>query len=121
MQEKEKNEIIQRTADEVMRRLQGGGLQPWPQGTGKERAEAALRQYPEYKRSGTAADKTALAVVDEFLTEFAQDPYIEAVRLFYFSGLTNAQVAEKLYCDDTTCRRNRSRLVRLLAARLENR
>lgn len=116
MKQKEKEEIIQHTADEVMRRLRNGGKLSVQVETSREKAEAILRQYPKAKKSDSETERRAAAVVDAFLEENAADPYIDAVRLFYFDGLTNAAVSQRIYCDDTTCRRNRSRLVRAFVA-----
>lgn len=121
MKQKEKEEIIQCTADEVMRRLRNRGKLPVPVETSREKAVAILRQYPRAKKSDSETERRAAAVVDAFLEENAADPYIDAVRLFYFDGLKNSAVAAKIPCDETTCRRNRSRLVKAFMKLLEER
>lgn len=114
MQESEKEELIRRVADEVMRRLQARE-QSLCSDTDKALAENILRRYAELSGSEFPTERSAAALVDAFLTDYASDPYIEAVRLFYCEGLTNAATARHIHCDDTTCRRNRSRLVRAFA------
>lgn len=105
-----KERFIQWVADEVMKRM-AQSQQP-PAQAGRERAEALLREYPKNKASDIEARRQDAATVDAFLQEYADDPYIDAVRLFYFEGLKNSAVAAKIPCDETTCRRNRSRLVK---------
>jgi len=105
-----KERFIRWVADEVMKRMAQSQQPPAP--TNRERAEELLRGYPKNKASDIEARRQDAATVDAFLQEYADDPYIDAVRLFYFEGLKNAAVAGRMFCDETTCRRNRSRLVR---------
>ncbi len=46
------------------------------------------------------------------------DAYYRTIPSRYFEGKRDWEVAEELHCDDSTVRRNRARLVRIIAIRL---
>ncbi len=69
-------------------------------------------------RGRLAADEREVRKMQTALTSIENDPYYPAVELKYFKNEREADVSEKLCCDPSTVRRNRTRLVKRLALRL---
>lgn len=69
-------------------------------------------------RGRLAADERELKRMNIALSFISDDPYYSAVEGRYLRGIGDADIAERLNCDPSTVRRNRLRLVRMLALRL---
>ncbi len=65
-----------------------------------------------------AADERELKRMGIALDFIRDDPYFMAIDGRYLKGMADADIAEQLSCDPSTVRRNRTRLVRMLALRL---
>lgn len=65
-----------------------------------------------------ATDEEEVRVVKAALGAVAQDYYYPAVEGKYLQGMDDEAIAEKICCDASTVRRNRNRLVRIIAIRL---
>ena len=69
-------------------------------------------------RGRLAADERELKRMNVALDFIRDDPYYLAVEARYLRGMGDYEIAERLNCDPSTVRRNRTRLVRMLALRL---
>ncbi len=69
-------------------------------------------------RGRLAADERELKRMNIALSFISDDPYYLAVEARYLRGMGDYDIAERLNCDPSTVRRNRTRLVRMLALRL---
>ena len=69
-------------------------------------------------RGRLAADERELKRMNIALSFISDDPYYLTVEARYLRGVGDYDIAERLNCDPSTVRRNRIRLVRMLALRL---
>ena len=69
-------------------------------------------------RGQLAVDERELRRMNAALDFIREDPYFEAVEGRYVHGMSDGILAERLCCDPSTVRRNRRRLVRMVALRL---
>ena len=69
-------------------------------------------------RGRLAADERELKRMNIALSFISDDPYYLTVEARYLRGVGDVDIAERLNCDPSTVRRNRIRLVRMLALRL---
>lgn len=90
-----------------------GGM---PQGLvlDEERVEAAVMQV---ERS-VAEVVRAVALIDKCLKSLERDPYYAVIKLRYFDGRTQEDIAIDFKCDQTTISRNRARLVKELSLKI---
>jgi hypothetical protein len=65
-----------------------------------------------------AADLQEINEMQKALRSIERDSYYPTVEARYFKGCADWEVAEQLQCDESTVRRNRSRLVRIVSIRL---
>ena len=77
------------------------------------RAEDILRRYGEKSVTPDQARN-----VEEALATISGEQYAETVQMFYFEGLTNAEIAEQLHASEKTVVRKRQRLMQKLSAKL---
>lgn len=80
--------------------------------------EDVHRMQLEMLRARLAADEREWKRMRIALDFIRDDPYFPAVEERYLRGTADGEVAERLCCDPSTVRRNRVRLVRMLALRL---
>lgn len=62
-----------------------------------------------------AADETEIETIKKALRQIEDDAYYLAVKGKYLDGLSDDEIAKAVSCDTSTVRRNRGRLVRVLA------
>lgn len=77
--------------------------------------EAAIKQD---LAATIAADEYEIKRVENALKSVKDDPYYTAVTEKYIEGKSDEEVAERIVCDPSTVRRNRSRLVKKIAVKL---
>lgn len=77
------------------------------------RAEDILRRYGDKSVTPDQARN-----VEEALATISGEQYAETVQMFYFEGLTNAEIAEQLHASEKTVVRKRQRLMQKLSAKL---
>lgn len=118
MREEEVKKIINDTVSATILHLKSAGFLRDGEKTAAEKTEELLRQYKTLKETEQPYAVTLVAEIDKCVEEFARDPYIDIIRLYYFEGMTNAAASKEMYCDERTARRNRKRLVRAFAVRL---
>ena len=91
-------------------RFSAPGLRADPQ----EMFEAVCQSLEAY----IAADQQEVDEMEKALEYISNDQYYPVISERYFNGKTDEEIAGILYCDDSTVRRNRSRLVHRLSIRL---
>lgn len=91
-------------------RFSAGGLRADPE----EMYEAVMNDL----QARMAADQQEIETVQKALKSIERDAYYPTVPARYFDGHPDWKAAEELHCDDSTVRRNRARLVRIVAIRL---
>ncbi|MBO7207257.1 MAG: hypothetical protein J6Y26_06500 [Lachnospiraceae bacterium] len=79
-----------------------------------KRAEELLRNYGTGKNISAEQARR----VEQALAYISGQQYADAVQLYYFENLTNAEVAERLHASERTVIRKRQRLVQILSARI---
>ena len=65
-----------------------------------------------------AESQHEIKVIDTALAPLKSDPYFRVIPGKYFEGFNDNELAAELFCDPSTVRRNRSKLVNRLAIRL---
>ncbi|MEA4928492.1 MAG: hypothetical protein VB104_07425 [Candidatus Limiplasma sp.] len=80
----------------------------------EEMAEAMMNDL----RAHMAMDKQEVETIQKALKSIERDTYFATVLARYFDGRADWEVAEELHCDESTVRRNRARLVRIVAIRI---
>jgi DNA-directed RNA polymerase specialized sigma24 family protein len=66
-------------------------------------------------KASIAADETEIETLKKALKQIENDTYYLAVKGKYLDGLSDDEIAQAISCDPSTVRRNRGRLVRVLA------
>lgn len=115
-----------RVADNLARLGEDGNLMPGRSKSIVRFSASGVRADPEEMleavrittEAHVAADQQEIDTVTKAMEYVRADYYYPTV----YDGLilhhSDAEIAEKLHCDDSTIRRNRSRLVRIIAVRL---
>ena len=80
----------------------------------EDMAEAIIRDL----RAHLDMDKQEVETIQKALKSIERDAYFSTVPARYFDGRADWEMAEELHCDESTIRRNRARLVRVVAIRL---
>lgn len=60
-------------------------------------------------------NRLAVKKIDKAVSFLSEDPYYDILRLKYFDGMAEEEIAEQLCCDPSTVRRNKNRLLERLA------
>lgn len=71
--------------------------------------EPRIKEYFQKKK-----DKT----IERFLIEYSDDPYIDIIYLHYRDGVTIERIAECLNKDNSTIKRNKKRLIKMIHNKL---
>jgi DNA-directed RNA polymerase specialized sigma24 family protein len=66
-------------------------------------------------KASIAADEHEIETMKRALLQIENDTYYPAVKGKYIDGLSDDEIAQAISCDPSTVRRNRGRLVRILA------
>lgn len=111
-------QIIAETAKATVLQLKAAGILRDGGKTAYEKTETLLWQYNDLRKVNQPYAKRVVEEIDACLADVDGDPYAAVIRLFYFGGLTNEACADALCCDERTCRRNRTKLVKKFSVRL---
>ena len=118
--------LQERVEDNLARLGENGNLMPGRSKSIVRFSASGVRADPEEMLEAVrstleahlAADQEEIAIVTKAMESVKTDYYYKAV----YDGLvlkkTDEELAEELFCDESTVRRNRSRLVRVIAVRL---
>ncbi|WP_378955401.1 hypothetical protein [Pelosinus sp. sgz500959] len=63
-------------------------------------------------------DQTEIDEIDFALEAVQEDEYYNVIRMKYFEGKSDEEIAEDISCDASTVRRNKSKLIRKIAVKL---
>lgn len=111
MTDTETKRLIRDTVAETVRQLKDAGM--LENALPRQKTEELLREYPTMSLTDPRRN-----LIRDFLADNENDPYIDAIGLYYFSGNKSATVARIMCYTERTCRRNRLRLVDDLAEKL---
>ena len=103
-----------RAAKKTVEELKRSGMIVDTGGSRYKRAEDLLRSYGTGK--GISAEQARR--VEQALAYISGQQYADAVQLYYFENLTNAEVADRLHASERTVIRKRQRLVQIISARI---
>lgn len=119
MTEKETREIISQTVDATVARLKAAGLITSGGRSAREKTEELLRQYPLFKLiKGKKRTTELCAIIERALETINGDPYSEIISRHYFERQGLERIAFDLDISTKTARRNKQRLVGILATLL---
>jgi DNA-directed RNA polymerase specialized sigma subunit len=106
------NEIIETTVNRTVAKLVVEGLLNDDKMTTFEKTEELLRNYNKLRQSEHGSmTRKVIKKINDALESIKNDPYAEAIRLFYIEGKTREYVALELNTTPTTISRNKTRLV----------
>ncbi len=108
------NEAAQKTANETVLKLKLAGLIKDNDKNVFQKTEDILRNYNLFKLSDEPHTLKLLSKVDEAMQIIKDDPYREAIEMFYFEGISREEVAEYFNTSVTTISRNKTRLINKL-------
>lgn len=109
-------EIIKRTVDETILRLQVAGLLKDAEKTAYQKTEELLRSYNALSMSGDETAERMILKIEAALQLIKDDPYYEIIPRFYISGESREALADSMQISVTTISRNKARLVEKLSA-----
>ena len=117
--------LRERVEDNLVRLGENGNLLPGRSKSIVRFSAAGVRADPEDMleavrqtvEAHVAADQEEIDIVTMAMKSVQDDFYYPAVEGLSLRK-TDAELAEQLYCDESTIRRNRSRLIRIIAIRL---
>lgn len=66
-------------------------------------------------KASIAADEHEIETIKKALRNIEEDPYYLTIKGRYFEGISDEEIARQIPCNPSTVRRNRARLVRILA------
>jgi hypothetical protein len=79
--------------------------------TADEIADAQIQDL----KAEIAGNELEVETVDRALLVIHGDPYAEIIKYKYFENVCDDRIGQLLYCDPSTVRRNKSRLIRRIA------
>lgn len=98
-----------------------GSIIPMPEDTGfravKMESDKAAEAIAAIRSSIVKTEKM-IAFIEAALDSVHADKYYPIIELYYFESMTNDEIAAELRCDESTVRRNKSRLVNALSVYL---
>lgn len=103
-----------KAARETVTELKRSGMLSDIGDTRYKRTEDLLRNYGAGKNISAEQARR----VEQALAYVAGQQYTDAVQLYYFENLTNAEVADRLHASERTVIRKRQRLVQIISARV---
>ena len=119
--------ILQERVEDYRARLgENGNLMPGKSKSIVRFSASGVRADPEEMLEAVrktteahlAADQEEIDIVTAAITCVQEDFYYPTVYDGLVQHKSDAELAEQLYCDESTVRRNRSRLIRIIAIRL---
>lgn len=108
------DEAAKKSANETVLKLKLAGLIKDNGKTVFQKTEDILRNYNLFKLSDEPHTKKLLSKIHEAMQTIENDPYKEAIEMFYFEGASREEVAEYFNTSVTTISRNKTRLINKL-------
>ena len=109
-------DIIKRTVDETILRLQVAGLLKDAEKTAYQKTEELLRSYNALSMSGDETAERMILKIEAALQLIKDDQYYEIIPRFYISVESREALADSMQISVTTISRNKARLVEKLSA-----
>lgn len=104
-------EAAKKSANETVLKLKLAGLVKDDGKNVFQKTEEILKNYNLFKLSDEPHTKKLLAKIEEAMKTIENDPYKEAIEMFYFEGVSREEVAEYYNTSVTTISRNKTRLI----------
>lgn len=104
-------EAAKKSANETVLKLKLAGLVKDDGKNVFQKTEEILKNYNLFKLSDEPHTKKLLAKIEEAMKTIENDPYKEAIEMFYFDGVSREEVAEYYNTSVTTISRNKTRLI----------
>ena len=104
-------EAAKKSANETVLKLKLAGLVKDDGKNVFQKTEEILKNYNLFKLSDEPHTQTLLAKIEEAMKTIENDPYKEAIEMFYFEGVSREEVAEYYNTSVTTISRNKTRLI----------
>ena len=104
-------EAAKKSANETVLKLKLAGLVKDDGKNVFQKTEEILKNYNLFKLSDEPHTKKLLAKIEEAIKTIENDPYKEAIEMFYFDGVSREEVAEYYNTSVTTISRNKTRLI----------
>ena len=108
------DEAAKKSANETVLKLKLAGLIKDNGKTVFQKTEDILRNYNLFKLSDEPHTKKLLSKIHEAMQTIENDPYQEAIEMFYCEGASREEVAEYFNTSVTTISRNKTRLINKL-------
>lgn len=105
------DEAAKKSANETVLKLKLAGLVKDDGKNVFQKTEEILKNYNLFKLSDEPHTKKLLAKIEEAMKTIENDPYKEAIEMFYFEGVSREEVAEYYNTSVTTISRNKTRLI----------
>lgn len=105
------DEAAKKSANETVLKLKLAGLVKDDGKNVFQKTEEILKNYNLFKLSDEPHTKKLLSKIEEAMKTIENDPYKEAIEMFYFEGVSREEVAEYYNTSVTTISRNKTRLI----------
>lgn len=105
------DEAAKKSANETVLKLKLAGLVKDDGKNVFQKTEEILKNYNLFKLSDEPHTKKLLLKIEEAMKTIENDPYKEAIEMFYFEGVSREEVAEYYNTSVTTISRNKTRLI----------
>ena len=109
-------EIIRKTADEVVLKLKMAGLMKDENKSVQEKTEDLLRNYNAFGLSGDPDAEKMLMQIESGLQIIKDDIYYDVIPMYYIEHKTREEIAEAFDTSVTTISRNKTRLIKKISA-----
>ena len=110
------DEIIQDTVNKTVLGLKMAGLMKDHHRTPLQKTEDLLRNYNSFTVSGDPAAEQMIQRIEAALQMIQDDPYYDVITMYYISGYTREDIADRFNTSVTTISRNKTRLLKEISA-----
>lgn len=120
MKQEQIHKIINETVNTTVLKMKMAGLVRNNRRTALEKTEELLRNYNTFKEAEDEQEYTRKIVlkIENALNDIKDDAYYKVIEMYYFKNNTREEIAEKYKCSEATISRNKTRLMKILSAKL---
>lgn len=120
MKQEQIHKIINETVNTTVLKMKMAGLVRNNRRTALEKTEELLRNYNTFKAAENEQGYTKKIVlkIENALNDIKEDAYYKVIEMYYFKNNTREEIAEKYKCSEATISRNKTRLMKILSAKL---